>query len=105
MPPLRTFVAASANNGRGTRRPGYPPGNRADWPGTPLAPNSVNLSNHHTPLCHICEPSPWDLLRTVRTIGEPLSNHAEPHQWFDVRTVRTGVYKTPFAVRQVACDA
>jgi crotonobetainyl-CoA:carnitine CoA-transferase CaiB-like acyl-CoA transferase len=23
-------------NGRGSRRPGYPPGNRAHWPGTPL---------------------------------------------------------------------
>jgi len=26
-------------NGRGSRRPGYPPGNRAHWPGTPLAAN------------------------------------------------------------------
>jgi benzylsuccinate CoA-transferase BbsF subunit len=26
-------------NGRGSRRPGYPPGNRAYWPGTPLTAN------------------------------------------------------------------
>ena len=26
-------------NGRGTRRPGFPPGNRAHWPGTPLVNN------------------------------------------------------------------
>ncbi len=26
-------------NGRGTRRPGFPPGNRANWPGTPLVNN------------------------------------------------------------------
>jgi len=26
-------------NGRGSRRPGFPPGNRAQWPGTPLAAN------------------------------------------------------------------
>jgi len=26
-------------NGRGSRRPGYPPGNRAHWPGTPLVNN------------------------------------------------------------------
>jgi crotonobetainyl-CoA:carnitine CoA-transferase CaiB-like acyl-CoA transferase len=26
-------------NGRGTRRPGFPPGNRAHWPGTPLLNN------------------------------------------------------------------
>ena len=26
-------------NGRGSRRPGYPPGNRAHWPGTPLTAN------------------------------------------------------------------
>jgi len=26
-------------NGRGSRRPGYPPGNRAHWPGTPLVDN------------------------------------------------------------------
>ena len=26
-------------NGRGTRRPGFPPGNRAHWPGTPLVSN------------------------------------------------------------------
>jgi len=26
-------------NGRGSRRPGYPPGNRAQWPGTPLLNN------------------------------------------------------------------
>jgi len=28
-----------AVNGRGSRRPGYPPGNRAHWPGTPLTAN------------------------------------------------------------------
>ena len=26
-------------NGRGSRRPGFPPGNRAHWPGTPLVNN------------------------------------------------------------------
>ena len=26
-------------NGRGTKRPGFPPGNRAHWPGTPMANN------------------------------------------------------------------
>jgi crotonobetainyl-CoA:carnitine CoA-transferase CaiB-like acyl-CoA transferase len=26
-------------NGRGSRRPGYPPGNRSHWPGTPLVNN------------------------------------------------------------------
>src|SRR5258708_36528853 len=26
-------------NGRGSRRAGYPPGNRAHWPGTPLVNN------------------------------------------------------------------
>src|SRR5256885_13388699 len=30
-------------NGRGSRRPGYPPGNRAHWPGTPL------VNNHRGP--------------------------------------------------------
>ena len=27
-------------NGRGTKRPGFPPGNRAHWPGTPLVSNA-----------------------------------------------------------------
>ena len=34
-PALLDFAA----NGRGSRRPGYPPGNRAHWPGTPLTAN------------------------------------------------------------------
>jgi crotonobetainyl-CoA:carnitine CoA-transferase CaiB-like acyl-CoA transferase len=34
-PALLDFTA----NGRGSRRPGYPPGNRAHWPGTPLTAN------------------------------------------------------------------
>src|SRR5438874_8537972 len=31
-------------NGRGSRRPGYPPGNRAHWPGTPLVDNYRGLT-------------------------------------------------------------
>jgi crotonobetainyl-CoA:carnitine CoA-transferase CaiB-like acyl-CoA transferase len=34
-PALLDFTA----NGRGAQRPGYPPGNRAHWPGTPLVNN------------------------------------------------------------------
>jgi len=34
-PALLDFTA----NGRGSARPGYPPGNRAHWPGTPVANN------------------------------------------------------------------
>jgi crotonobetainyl-CoA:carnitine CoA-transferase CaiB-like acyl-CoA transferase len=34
-PALLDFTA----NGRGSRRPGFPPGNRAHWPGTPLLNN------------------------------------------------------------------
>src|ERR1700747_611104 len=69
-------------NGRGSRRPGYPPGNRAHWPGTPLVNNyrgpTVAPHNAYRPhpggynawcviVCHSDEE--WQ--RLVQVMGAP----------------------------------
>jgi crotonobetainyl-CoA:carnitine CoA-transferase CaiB-like acyl-CoA transferase len=48
-------------NGRGSRRPGYPPGNRAHWPGTPLVNNyrGPTVAPHNAYRTHPGEYNDW----------------------------------------------
>src|SRR5580698_10512228 len=48
-------------NGRGSRRPGFPPGNRAHWPGTPLVNNyrGPTVAPHNAYRTHPGEYNDW----------------------------------------------
>ena len=56
-PALLDFAA----NGRGSRRAGYPPGNRAHWPGTPLVNNyrGPTVAPHNAYRTHPGEYNDW----------------------------------------------
>src|ERR1700746_3640014 len=69
-------------NGRGSRRPGYPPGNRAHWPGTPLANNyrGPTVAPHNAYRTHPGEYNDWCVIvchsdgewqRLVQVMGAP----------------------------------
>jgi crotonobetainyl-CoA:carnitine CoA-transferase CaiB-like acyl-CoA transferase len=69
-------------NGRGSRRPGFPPGNRAHWPGTPLLNNyrGPTVAPHnayrtapggYNDWCVIVCHSDEEWQRLVRVMGEP----------------------------------
>jgi crotonobetainyl-CoA:carnitine CoA-transferase CaiB-like acyl-CoA transferase len=77
-PALLDFTA----NGRGTRRPGYPPGNRAHWPGTPVVNNyrGPTVAPHnayrtdpgdYNDWCVIVCHSDEEWQRLVRVMGSP----------------------------------
>jgi crotonobetainyl-CoA:carnitine CoA-transferase CaiB-like acyl-CoA transferase len=69
-------------NGRGTRRPGFPPGNRAHWPGTPLvnagrgptvAPHNAYRTSpgEYNDWCVIVCHSDEEWQRLVQVMGTP----------------------------------
>jgi len=69
-------------NGRGSRRPGYPPGNRAHWPGTPLVNNyrGPTVTPHNAYRTHPGEYNDWCVIvchsndewqRLVEVMGAP----------------------------------
>ena len=69
-------------NGRGSRRAGYPPGNRAHWPGTPLlnnyrgptvAPHNAYRTHpgEYNDWCVIVCPSDEEWQRLVQVMGAP----------------------------------
>jgi crotonobetainyl-CoA:carnitine CoA-transferase CaiB-like acyl-CoA transferase len=77
-PALLDFTA----NGRGSRRPGYPPGNRAHWPGTPLissyrgptvAPHNAyrTAPGGYNDWCVIVCQSDGEWQQLVKVIGAP----------------------------------
>ena len=51
-------------NGRGSRRAGYPPGNRAHWPGTPLVNNyrGPTVAPHNAYRTHPGEYNDWGVI-------------------------------------------
>src|ERR1700730_2203258 len=70
-------------NGRGSRRPGYPPGNRAHWPGTPLVNNyrGPTVVPHNAYRTHPGEYNDWCVIvchsdeeweRLVQVMGGPI---------------------------------
>jgi crotonobetainyl-CoA:carnitine CoA-transferase CaiB-like acyl-CoA transferase len=69
-------------NGRGSRRAGFPPGNRAHWPGTPLVNNyrGPTVAPHNAYRTHPGEYNDWCVIvchsddewqRLVRVMGTP----------------------------------
>ena len=69
-------------NGRGSRRAGYPPGNRAHWPGTPLVNNyrGPTVAPHNAYRTHPGEYNDWCVIvchsdeewqRLVQVMGAP----------------------------------
>src|SRR5689334_23933659 len=56
-----TTLFRSTANGRGSRRTGYPPGNRAHWPGTPLVNNyrGLTVAPHNAYRTHPGEYNDW----------------------------------------------
>jgi crotonobetainyl-CoA:carnitine CoA-transferase CaiB-like acyl-CoA transferase len=69
-------------NGRGSRRPGFPPGNRAHWPGTPVVNNyrGPTVAPHnayrthpggYNDWCVIVCPSDEEWERLVQVMGAP----------------------------------
>jgi crotonobetainyl-CoA:carnitine CoA-transferase CaiB-like acyl-CoA transferase len=75
-------------NGRGSRRPGYPPGNRAHWPGTPLVDNyrGPTVAPHnayrtdpggYNDWCVIVCHSDDEWRRLARVIGAPSATAAK----------------------------
>ena len=69
-------------NGRGSRRAGYPPGNRAHWPGTPLVNNyrGPTVAPHNAYRTHPGEYNDWCVIvchsdeewqRLVQVMGGP----------------------------------
>jgi benzylsuccinate CoA-transferase BbsF subunit len=71
-----------AVNGRGTNRAGYPPGNRAHWPGTPLVNNhrGPTVAPHNAYRTHPGEYNDWCVIvchsddewqRLVEVMGAP----------------------------------
>jgi crotonobetainyl-CoA:carnitine CoA-transferase CaiB-like acyl-CoA transferase len=69
-------------NGRGSRRSGYPPGNRAHWPGTPLVNNyrGPTVAPHNAYRTHPGEYNDWCVIvchsddewrRLVEVMGAP----------------------------------
>jgi len=69
-------------NGRGTRRAGYPPGNRAHWPGTPLVNNyrGLTVAPHNAYRTHPGDYNDWCAIvcqtdaewqRLVEVMGAP----------------------------------
>jgi benzylsuccinate CoA-transferase BbsF subunit len=69
-------------NGRGSRRAGFPPGNRAHWPGTPLVNNyrGPTVAPHNAYRTHPGEYNDWCVIvchsdeewqRLVRVMGAP----------------------------------
>jgi crotonobetainyl-CoA:carnitine CoA-transferase CaiB-like acyl-CoA transferase len=77
-PALLDFTA----NGRGSRRAGYPPGNRAHWPGTPLVNNyrGPTVAPHNAYRTHPGDYNDWCVIvchsdaewqRLVQVMGAP----------------------------------
>jgi crotonobetainyl-CoA:carnitine CoA-transferase CaiB-like acyl-CoA transferase len=69
-------------NGRGSHRAGYPPGNRAHWPGTPLVPNyrGPTVAPHNAYRTHPGGYNDWCVIvcqsdaewqRLVQVMGQP----------------------------------
>jgi crotonobetainyl-CoA:carnitine CoA-transferase CaiB-like acyl-CoA transferase len=69
-------------NGRGSRRAGYPPGNRAHWPGTPLVNNyrGPTVAPHNAYRTHPGDFNDWCVIvchsdtewqRLVQVMGQP----------------------------------
>jgi len=69
-------------NGRGSRRPGFPPGNRAHWPGTPLVNNyrGPTVAPHNAYRTHPGDYNDWCTIvcysdeewrRLVQVMGAP----------------------------------
>ena len=69
-------------NGRGSRRPGYPPGNRTHWPGTPLVNNyrGPTVAPHNAYRTHPGDYNDWCVIvchsdeewqRLVQVMGAP----------------------------------
>jgi crotonobetainyl-CoA:carnitine CoA-transferase CaiB-like acyl-CoA transferase len=70
-------------NGRGSRRDGYPPGNRSHWPGTPLVNNyrGPTVAPHNAYRTHPGEYNDWCVIvchsdeewqRLVQVMGQPI---------------------------------
>jgi benzylsuccinate CoA-transferase BbsF subunit len=75
-------------NGRGTRRPGFPPGNRAHWPATPLVSNGRGpmVAPHNAYRTHPGDYNDWCVIvcqsdeewqRLVNVMGAPAWATAE----------------------------
>jgi crotonobetainyl-CoA:carnitine CoA-transferase CaiB-like acyl-CoA transferase len=113
-PALLDFTA----NGRGSRRPGYPPGNRAHWPGTPVVNNYRGpiVAPHNAYRTHpggyndwcviVCHSdAEWQLLAKAigapewtasekfATVGGRLQHQAELDQLIEAWTITLGKYE------------